>query len=283
MTTPQKSTIRSADGTGISVLKVGAGEPLIVVGGVLSTAANYVALAQALAARFEVHIVDRRGRGDSGAMGAAYSIHKETQDLLAVLARTGATRVFGHSYGGLIALETAKHAPELTDLAVYEPGVSIAQHPIPTAWMPVYEAMLAAGDARGAFAYFVQQAGHVPEITRKLPLAFLKGAMRAAIREPRWREMEALLEANLVEHRQIAALDGTIASYEAIAADVLLLGGAKSPTGATAPLRALAEVIPDSRLALLHGLRHNAPDDQAPERVAAAVIAHSDRVTEGQR
>lgn len=98
--------------------------------------------------------------------------------------------------------------------------------------------------------------------------------MPIAIREPRWRAMAPLLGANLLEHQQVALLDGTLETYEDIDADVLLLGGAKSPPDATAPLRDLAGVIPRAHVELLDGLRRNAPCDQSPGRVAAAVLAH---------
>jgi pimeloyl-ACP methyl ester carboxylesterase len=47
-----------------------------------------------------VHVIDRRGPGASGPLGSSYSIDSECDDLEAVLVATGATHVFGHSYGG---------------------------------------------------------------------------------------------------------------------------------------------------------------------------------------
>lgn len=123
---PIRSTVKSADGTTIAYYTVGAGTRVIVVGGALRSGNDYLRFAQELASKgFSVHVLDRRARGDSGAQGPAYSIDKECDDLLAVEAETGASAVFGHSYGGLVALELARRTPSFPRIAVYEPGVSI--------------------------------------------------------------------------------------------------------------------------------------------------------------
>jgi pimeloyl-ACP methyl ester carboxylesterase len=260
--------VASADGTKIGYRTVGAGEPVVVVGGALGTAEDYMPLAAALAPRFAVHVIDRRGRGVSGPQGAGYSVASECDDLGAVLEATGATRVFGHSYGGLAVLEAAKRNRDLTHVAVYEPGVSVRES-VPTGWIPEYARRLAAGDRRGAFAVFVRGSGHAPKIVTRLPVGYLRLVLRLAVPEQRWRRMEPLLEANLAEHEQIRRLDGTAASYHAIAADVLLLGGGKSPRSSKLTLEALDGAIPHAVVELMHGLKHNAPDEAAPERVAA--------------
>jgi pimeloyl-ACP methyl ester carboxylesterase len=90
-------SVRSADGTTIAFSTVGAGEPIVVVGGALRTAQDCLPFARALAKRFTVHVVDRRGLGASGPLGTDYSIDKECEDLLAVRATVDASRAFGHS------------------------------------------------------------------------------------------------------------------------------------------------------------------------------------------
>lgn len=57
------STVTSADGTTIAYETLGSGAGLIVVGGVLSTARNYIDLGRKLAGSFTVHLTERRGRG----------------------------------------------------------------------------------------------------------------------------------------------------------------------------------------------------------------------------
>ena len=47
---------------------------------------------------------------------------KSDEDVLALLQKTGASLLVGHSFGGLVALEVARNNPSLTKVAVYEPG-----------------------------------------------------------------------------------------------------------------------------------------------------------------
>ena len=105
-------------------------------------AADYAAFARALAERFTVHTIERRGRGESGPQGDDYSIVKECEDVLAVRAATGASLLVGHSYGGLVALEVTRNNEAFTKIAVYKPGVSI-DGSMPTDWMPGSEGKLA--------------------------------------------------------------------------------------------------------------------------------------------
>jgi pimeloyl-ACP methyl ester carboxylesterase len=71
---------------------------------------------------------------------------------------TGAAFLFGHSFGGLVALETARMNNLFTKIALYEPGVSIKRS-IPTTWLPKYEKALNKNDTYGAFAIFVRALG----------------------------------------------------------------------------------------------------------------------------
>jgi pimeloyl-ACP methyl ester carboxylesterase len=263
-------TAISADGTRVGYRTIGEGEPVIVVGGALRTGEDYLPLAHALSRRLQVHVMDRRGRGLSGPQGSHYSIEKECEDLDAVIAATGASRVFGHSYGGLVALETAKRTSTLARLAVYEPGVSV-HGSIVTGWMPEYSRRLARGDSRGAFAVFVRGSGHAPAMVTKLPLGYLKLVLRFAIRPAQWQRIEPLLAANLTEHNQVRRLDGIACSYQQLDAHVLLLGGTNSRTSSLHTLDALNHHIPHAALELIDGLAHNAPDGGSPNQVAERV------------
>ncbi|HEX4701165.1 MAG TPA: alpha/beta hydrolase, partial [Pseudonocardiaceae bacterium] len=129
--------VPSRDGTAIGVQVTGSGPGIVIVPGTLRAARHYRLLAAALSPDFTVCTMDRRGRGDSGPQGVDYGIERECDDLVAVLARTGATMVFGHSYGGLVALETTLRRPAamITKLAVYEPAVSI-DGTISDDWLP---------------------------------------------------------------------------------------------------------------------------------------------------
>jgi pimeloyl-ACP methyl ester carboxylesterase len=270
-----RGRVRSNDGTAISYETVGVGEGLLVLGGAWRTSREYLPFARALSDSFTVHVIDRRGRGGSGPQGARYSIAREIEDLLAVQVQTGATVVFGHSYGGLVALEAARRSAVFSDVVVYEPGVSIAGS-VPLGWMRLYRERLAAGDPRGAFAAMVRGAGGAPPALERMPLWYVKLILRVFIKRTQWRQIEPLLEAGLAEHEQVAALDDmTVDRYQAITARVLLLGGGKSRSFATTRLfDQLTATLPDSSHELIDGLDHVAPDEKAPDVVAERVRRH---------
>jgi pimeloyl-ACP methyl ester carboxylesterase len=267
-------TVTSADGTTIGYQTLGAGEGVIVVGGSLSSARNYMRLAERIGRSFTVHVLERRGRGASGPQGIGYGIETECADLLSVQRRTGATAAFGHSYGGLVCLEAARRSAAFTRLAVFEPGVSV-DGCIPGSWIVGYRELLAKGKGRAAFAYMVKEARFAPAIVSKLPLWYLRAVLRFAIGRDRWKEMEPLLAAHAAEHEQVVRLDNTVDAYRAVGARVLLLGGSKSPAAITRRgLDALHGVISGSTLEILDGVGHLAPDDEAPERVAERLVRH---------
>lgn len=263
----------SADGTEIGYCSLGEGPGLIIVGGVLSDGSTYLPLAQRLAGRFEVHLVDRRGRPRSGPQQSGHSIEHECADLIAVAEVTGATAVFGHSFGGLVALETARRRPEFELMYVYEPGVPVGGS-FDFSWLDGYERLLQHGDRRGAFAWMVKHAGFAPRVLAAMPLWYVRAVLRLAVRGRRWQTMEPLLDANLLEHRISAALDApTLHRFAAIRARTVLMGGTKSPGFISRQLLAeLGDVIPDSRLVLLPGLGHTAPADR-PDAIVKTILA----------
>jgi pimeloyl-ACP methyl ester carboxylesterase len=272
-TTP--GIVGSRDGTPIGYETVGAGDGLLVLGGAWRTSRDYLPFARALAESFAVHVLDRRGRGRSGPQGPAYSIERELEDVAAVQAHTHARVIFGHSYGGLIALEAARHSNVFTDIVVYEPAVSIAGS-IPLDWMPRYRELLATGDRRGAFAVMTRAAGGAPPVLEHAPLCYVKLLLRLFIRQHQWREIEPLLQTALNEHEQVGALDEKTADrYRNITARVVLLGGGKSRTRFTTSLfDHLATCIPNTTTELIKGLDHIAPDEKAPDVVAEYVRQH---------
>ena len=264
------AAVTSSDGTAIGYQTLGSGEGVILIGGTLRSARDYMPLARLLARSLTVHVMDRRGRGASGPQGMGYSIEKECEDLLAVHHQTGAAMVFGHSYGGLVSLETTLRSGAFRRVAVYEPYVSVAGS-VPVSWLSEYRRLLAAGDTRGAFAVMARGAGHAPGMLARMPLGLVR-ALMYCLPNSQWRQLEPLLPAALAENEQIARLDApTVGRFASVTARVLLLGGAKSPALTSQALQALHEVVPGSELELLDGLRHTAPETKKPVAVAEAL------------
>jgi pimeloyl-ACP methyl ester carboxylesterase len=268
--TAHPRTATSADGTTIGYRTMGAGPDLIVVGGALRASQDYLPLASALAGSRTVHLVDRRGRGVSGPQGPGYTLAKEVEDLLAVQAETGARAAFGHSYGGLVVLETARSFPVFDRVAVYEPGVPCG--PVPTHWMAPYRERLAAGDPYGAFAHFVRGSGGAPAFMAKMPHWYLRLVLRVGLRGPAWRRMLPLLEANLAEHEQVAAQQGRHTAFAAVTASALILCGGRSSRASRAEFGVLRDTLPDATLETLDGLDHFGPEGKTASIVAERTL-----------
>ena len=249
---------------------VGDGPAVIVIPGVLSMAADYTAFARALEEHFTVHTLERRGRGKSGPQGDDYSILKECEDVLALQVETGASLLVGHSYGGLVALEVARNNAAFRKIAVYEPGVSI-DGSMPIAWMPGYEKALAEHQSVDAFVAFTlavapPRIGRIPRWVMKLSVLLLVRISGM------YRQMLTLLAQNLREWREIARLDNTYENYRQIAADVLLMSGAKSDSLAVSLANArLAAILPRSTTKEFPGLNHFGIERTAPRDVAKTV------------
>ncbi|MGA5760914.1 alpha/beta fold hydrolase [Nonomuraea bangladeshensis] len=264
------STVSSADGTPISYQTLGAGPDLIVLGGNLRTSQDYLPLASVLARSFTVHVVDRRGRGASGPQGPRYDLGKEVEDLLGVQEETGARLAFGHSYGGLVVLETARSSQVFERIAVYEPGVPVA--PVPTHWMAPYRERLAAGDPYGAFAHFIRGSGGAPAFMAKMPHWYLRTVLRIGFRGPSWQRMRPLLEANLAEHEQLAAQHGRLALFADVTAPVLLLCGGRTRPASRAEFGVVRDTLPHATLESVPGLGHFGPEGKTAPLVAERTL-----------
>jgi pimeloyl-ACP methyl ester carboxylesterase len=274
ITDVRTSIARSSDGTEIAYHSLGHGPGLVIVGGVLSQGSDYMALANALSGAFQVHVIERRGRPGSGPQRPDHGLDDECADLVAVSAATGSTAVFGHSFGGLVTLETVRQSPIFDEVFVYEPGVPLRGQLSPD-WLDDYQRRLEQGDRRGAFARMVKGAGAAPAPIAAMPLGWVKVALLIGIRGEKWAAMDRLLEANLVEHRIQAALDSpNVERYSTITAHTTLLGGAKSLSSLGGPLLyEIATAIPNSQVEILSGHGHLAPQDH-PEPVASAILSH---------
>jgi pimeloyl-ACP methyl ester carboxylesterase len=265
-------SIRSADGTTIRFDTTGTGPGLLVVPGALKTTEDYAALAGHLAATFTVHIVQRRGRPGSGPQGPAYGIARECEDLAAVREATGARYVFGHSFGGLVALETARQDLGITKLALYEPGVSV-DGLIPTDWIPRYREFLERGRPLDAFAAFAVGAG--PVAARRNPRWLMAAILRVAFRGAKREKLFPLLGANLHEHEEVGKLDDSYPHYREVSADVLLMAGGKSDLPYVGPAyEKLTGVLPQARVHTFAKLDHFGPEGKGSAEVARAVAEH---------
>ena len=260
--------VTSADGTAVEYLSVGRGPDVIVIPGVFAMAAALTSFAMLLAERHTVHIVQRRGRGGSGPQGDLYGIARECEDVEAVRARTGARLIFGHSYGGLVALRAACGA-EFDAVAVYEPGLS-ADGSMPVDWIDRARREVSAGAKFEAFLTYFR--GTNPDQSGRVPRWLLRLILPHAVPRTKLRQNVALMPQAISEYVEAGRLDGRIADYREVAAATLLMRG-KGPLTSrrAAAVARLGETIPGAQTVCFPKLDHLAPENK-PDEVAAAVL-----------
>lgn len=261
--TPSLRTVTSADGTTIAYRRVGSGPSVVIVPGNNRMAHNYDRLANALGDSFTVSIVERRGRGASGPQGAAYCLDREIEDLNAVCEAVDAQSVFGHSYGGLIALSAARTDRRVQRVAVYEPGISI-DGSFDLSFRAEFRRLLERGRHVRAMALFLHR-------TRLLPLPrspYILCWALSVLMVGRASEMRELMSTTPPELEVTAAADSDGSAFAAVEAEVLLIGGTRSPGYLTGVLEPLSRIIPNATRLMLDDADHNAPDESAPSRIA---------------
>lgn len=129
--------VRTADGGHLRVHSFGAGPGVVLVCGTNTAASAYFRTARKLRGILPVHVYDRRGRPGSSEQPPDYSMATEISDLRKVLDSTGSTAVFGHSFGGAVALEAGLQLP-VTKIAVYDAVPNIG-NVVPTGFFNEFE------------------------------------------------------------------------------------------------------------------------------------------------
>jgi pimeloyl-ACP methyl ester carboxylesterase len=261
--------VTSADGTAVEYLSTGHGPPVIVVHGAIGTAANLAPLAAFLAGRHTVHLVQRRGRGGSGPQGDRYCIDRECEDIEAVRAATGTRLIFGHSFGGLVALRAACGSTAYDSVGVYEPAVSVSGS-IPADWTGRARREATAGADFEAFITFIR--GVNPDQTGRVPRRLLRVILQHAIPRPEMRQNLTVMPQVITEHDEVGRLDGRLADYREVAAATLIMRGKGRGTSRQAvTLAQLAETIPHAETMTFPKLNHFGPE-RKPGKVAEAVL-----------
>ena len=259
--------VTSVDGTIIKYGVLGQGPGLIILAGGLQTAQDYLPLASLLADTYTVYVTDRRGRNGSSPQGKDYSIQKECEDAIALLEKTHVSFLFGHSYGGLIALNVARQYP-LAKIALYEPAVSI-NGSLPSKWLPAFEKYLAKEDYLGALVAMTQGL-HFGGKMNILPAPIFKWLAGSYMPKDELHAAYKVLPTLPNEAREVLRLDSNGDLYSVITTDILLMAGSESPAYLHQAVRTLEAVLPHSKSVLFPGLDHAVPNE-APEKIAPAL------------
>ena len=222
--------------------------------------ARWASIRPRLEEHFTVTTMDRRGRNDSGD-SPEYAIAREFEDVSAVINAIAApVLLFGHSSGGIFALEAAMRTDKVAGLVLYEPSTFEGEVQYPSKQLERLETLLAAGDREGVvkafFADIVGMSPHEIEILTSSPA--WPGRVAAAHTLPRELRTEEA-------YRLPADRVGTLSM------PVLLLLGGDSPPFFGHAIAALEKTLPNSRTVVMPGQRHIAMDT-GPDLLVSAVL-----------
>jgi pimeloyl-ACP methyl ester carboxylesterase len=245
--------VKSADGTTLAVESFGDGEPLIILGGALSTRAAVQPYVPFLGGAFTVYGVDRRGRGDSGDT-APYAVEREIEDVAAIVqAAGGSAKVYGHSSGAILALEAAAAGVPMSGLLAYEPPFCTPQEP---------------GESWDQFAARVRQLAETGQRDEAVE-AFLRHTGMpfdpAVKQSPWWPGMTALAHTLFYDLSLAGSADIPAERLAKIQAPVLAVYGGNSDSWAQRSADGVASAVLNGRTKLVPGYDHRvAPEALAP-------------------
>lgn len=273
-------SVNSKDGTRVGYRQVGHGPPVILVHGGMMASQNLMKLAGGLADVYTAYLPDRRGRGLSGPFGERFGLATAVEDLQELVMSTGATRIFGLSAGGIIALYTALATPAIRKVVAYEPPIALEAVPgsSPKPWLPRYERELAKGKVAEAMVSACKGIGDAP-LLNVLPRFMSEPLMRLALsadaREVKDGDvaLEDLVPTLLHDARIVLETADKLDELRSISAEVLLLNGGSSPVHFKRILEAVHTTLPSAARVELRGLGHTSADNSGkPERIARELL-----------
>jgi pimeloyl-ACP methyl ester carboxylesterase len=241
-------TVTSADGTRIALEQTGSGAPVILVGGAFNDRSTVAALAATLAPDFTAITYDRRSRGDSTNNDRDFDVNREFDDLAAVIEQAdGTASVFGHSSGGVLAIEAALRGVPIERLAVYEPSyIPASARTQPGA--DLYERLIhLIGQDRRDEAVTLFQTEAVG-----LPAAMIEG-MRVSDFWAWFTGLAHTLPYDVALHGDYEPPAGRLATLQV---PTVAVDGSQSPEWVHTATRAVADAIPGARYITLDGQDH---------------------------
>jgi pimeloyl-ACP methyl ester carboxylesterase len=267
------NVVTSKDGTTIGYRQMGQGPGLILVHGGMQASQHLMKLAATLCDEFTVYVPDRRGRGLSGPYGDNFTIEKAVDDMQALLNKTEAHNVFGLSAGAIISLQSALMLPDIRKLAIYEPPFPINDS-LSRGWLSRYDQELAQGKLAAAMVTASKGIKDTPifsAIPRFISVPFMTFALKAEAQEVKGDDvpLQKLIPTIHFDAPMVFATENTIGRFKDVSADVLLLGGSRSPAYLKLALDHLNTILPHVTRVELQGVGHLAADNGGqPERVA---------------
>lgn len=248
------------------------GPAIVMLGPGLDDGRRTKRLAARLTSRFRVLRLHRR-QYRLDLKPAKTSIAQEVEDAVAVAqAVAGPVLLYGHSDGGVVALEALAAAPQTFAAGVVFEPAAVIDPAKPLAGkdgevLTKARAALAAGRPGKAMDIFFRE-------TIELPPWQAKAAAMLIPVVPRYRR---LVGAQLDSLEALDRLGVRLDTYAKITVPTVLLRGDRGPAHIHERLDAIARAMPQARKVVLKGRDHGA-DLKAPREVAAVIEAQADRV-----
>ena len=236
----------------------GTGTPLLLVAGLASDRAFWFPVADALAVKHQLILVDIRGSGRTSPLDARTSVGAMADDCIALVRHLGLQRVdlAGHSLGGMIAQRIAATHPEQVDRLIL--AATAARNPVRNndlfaSLATLFEKVDRALWFRNLFYWVLspsffesrQTVDALVEFAATYPYQQTAAALRGQI--------EAL-----------ATFDG-VAALSAIRARTLIVAGSADLIFPRAIAVAMAEAIAGSTLVVMEGAAHSMPTESPAE------------------
>jgi pimeloyl-ACP methyl ester carboxylesterase len=230
---------------------------VVVIHGSLDRSAGMLRLARALDDHYRVVRYDRRGYGRSQPHNGPFGLQCQVADL-AKIVDGRPVQLFGHSYGGNVALAFAEQQPtQVAAVAVYE---------TPLSWYPWWPGTTAGSNALA---------------TRGEPEDAAEAFMRRLIGDQRWEELPERTRQD--RRREGPAMVGELADLRLrpawdparITAPVLALWGELGAPHHRKGMDFLAEQVPNGREQMIPEAGHGAPMSHS-EQLAAELIRFFD-------
>jgi pimeloyl-ACP methyl ester carboxylesterase len=236
--------VTSRDGTPIAYYRSGAGSPLVLVHGTGAADPTAWRAFPALEKHFSLITVDRRGRGESGD-GSTYAIEREFEDIATVVDGIGEpVDLLGHSFGGLLALETTLLTRNIRKLVLYE-GVPLPGEMFPEGIIDRLQALLDAGDREGVLTtHYRDNVGMSPDEIEQLKSS------------PAWSARMASAHTVPRELRAIERYEFDPGRFKDMQAPTLLLLGGGSPQLVKGATETVDRALPNSQVVVMLGQQH---------------------------